>query len=88
MVLLIGTTHNTRIKSGEITTFKNETSTTSWSDLPVVVVISGARNKNWQKENMSKVYGDINSINFNLQTGVKLTTGSSFPAQDVLRQIV
>ena len=88
MVLLIGTTHNIRIKSGEITTFKNETSTTSWSDLPVEVVISGARNKNWQKDNMSKVYGDINSINFNLQTGVKLTTGSSFPAQDVLRQIV
>ena len=45
VVLLKGQTHNIRIKLGEITIFKNETSTTSWSDLPVVVVISGARNK-------------------------------------------
>ena len=46
VVLLKEKTHNTRIKLGEITTFKNETSTTNRSDLPVVVVISGAKNKN------------------------------------------
>ena len=48
-------------------------SMTGWSDLPFVVVISGARKENSQK-NYIKVYGYMNSINLNLQIRVKFTT--------------
>ena len=35
--------------------------TTDQADLPFVVVISGARNRNSQKDNISKVYGDLHN---------------------------
>ena len=40
-------------------------STTDQTDLPFVVVISGARNTNSQKDNISKVYGDLHNNQIN-----------------------
>ena len=40
-------------------------STTDRADLPFVVVISGARNTNSQKDKISKVYGDLHNNQIN-----------------------